>query len=214
MSSTFLVASADLASGLNAPECAQSASAKSILSAGASSQSTGPMSHAITISELSPPPSPMSFVAGSHANRSLPPLVASELRLISGPKCSGSSAGLDPASSSQKTSKRRQSPSRLNVSMDLAIQRTTAVYRALMQGQTIKEAVGGLLHTPTRKANFVAPSMQKWPSCRRFVLAFGGREITAEQFEFLMGLPIGWTELGPSETRSFRKSQKRSAERS
>jgi hypothetical protein len=92
------------------------------------------------------------------------------------------------------------------------MQRTAAVYQGLIAGQTISEIVGGQLHTPTRKANFVAPSMQKWPSCRRYVAAFGGQRITPEQFEFLMGFPIGWTRLPQSEMPSSRKSQKRSAE--
>jgi hypothetical protein len=65
----------------------------------------------------------------------------------------------------------------------------------MMRGQTIREIVGGPLHTPTTKANFTAPSMQKWPCCRRYVQAFGGQKITPEQFEFLMGYPIGWTDL-------------------
>jgi hypothetical protein len=100
------------------------------------------------------------------------------------------------------------------ISPDLVTQRTTAVYQGLIAGQTIKEIVGGLLHTPTRKANFVAPSMQKWPSCRRFVAAFGGQRITPEQFEFLMGFPIGWTRLPPSGTPYSPKSPKQSAAQS
>jgi hypothetical protein len=95
-----------------------------------------------------------------------------------------------------RMSKKRQSPTRLAISSDLVSARTTAVYQGLTQGRTIREIVGGQLHTPTRKANFVAPSMQKWPSCRNYVTAFGGQAITPEQFEFLMGFPIGWTDLG------------------
>ena len=141
------------------------------------------------------------FAADSPANHSAPHLEDAAWLRTSGQKCSEPSDQCDPHMSSQKMSKKRQSPTRLETSMERAIERTGAVYLRLMQGQTISGIVGGLLHTPTRKANFTAPSMQKWPSCRRFVLAFGGREITPEQFEFLMGLPIGWTELAPSETR-------------
>ena len=75
------------------------------------------------------------------------------------------------------------------------------ILERLNAGQTIKEAVGDWLHTPTTKANFLAPSMQKWPACRNYVKAFGGKLITPEQFEFLMGYPIGWTELKHSVTR-------------
>lgn len=72
---------------------------------------------------------------------------------------------------------------------------STDVYQAMTSGQTIRELVGGAVHTPTTKANFAAPSMQKWPSCRRYVEAFGGQKITPEQFEFLMLYPIGFTDL-------------------
>ena len=142
----------------------------------------------------------MSSAGGSPASRSAPRRVEGALPSISGQKCSESLAPPCQEPSSPKTSKKRQSPTRLGTSKALATQRITAVYRQMMQGQTIKEIVGGSLHTPTTKANFVAPSMQKWPSCRRFVEAFGGRAITPEQFEFLMGFPVGWTALEPSET--------------
>ena len=78
----------------------------------------------------------------------------------------------------------------------------------MIAGRPMSEAVGGPLHTPTRKANFNAPSMQKWPSCRNYVRAFGTQKPTPAQFEFLMGYPIGYTELKHSETRSFPKFHK------
>ena len=53
----------------------------------------------------------------------------------------------------------------------------------------------GYLHTPTCTANFAAPSMQKWKACRNFVAVFGKPSPT--NFEFLMGWPIGWTDLKP-----------------
>jgi|TARA_Y100000310_G_C20126991_1_gene554095 hypothetical protein len=65
----------------------------------------------------------------------------------------------------------------------------------LLPEPTIRESVGGYVHTPTAKANFTAPSMQKWPGCRNYVKAFGPGPIMPEHFEFLMGLPIGWTDL-------------------
>ena len=210
MSSTFSAESEDFPSGSNEQECGPSRSARSILSASKFSQSIGPVSHVIPISEISAQCSPTSSAADFPASHSAQRLEDGGSQPISGPKRSGSSSRPGQPTSSQRTSKKRQSPTRLETSVELATARTTAVYRALTQGRTIKETVGGLLHTPTRTANFVAPSMQKWPSCRRFVQAFGGHEITPEQFEFLMGLPIGWTELAPSETRSSRKSRKSS----
>ena len=60
---------------------------------------------------------------------------------------------------------------------------------------SIEEIIGGFVHTPTTAANFTALSMQKHPSCRNYVKAFGEQKITPEQFEFLMGYPIGHTDL-------------------
>ena len=214
MSSTFSAESAASPSGSKEPGCEPSHSARSIPGAGRFSESTGRTSPATTTSERCRSSAPISCVEAS---------LASPLALLRedegspktfGPKCFGSSDFASHPTSSLKTSRSRQSPTRLNVSNDLAMARTTAVYRGLIAGLTISEIVGGQLHTPTRKANFVAPSMQKWPSCRRFVAAFGGQRITPEQFEFLLGYPIGWTALAPSEMPSSRKSRKRSGARS
>jgi len=54
----------------------------------------------------------------------------------------------------------------------------------------------GLLHTPTTKANQCSASMQKWPSCRRLTLAFGGK-LTPEKQEWMMGWPAGWVTAVP-----------------
>ena len=55
----------------------------------------------------------------------------------------------------------------------------------------------GYLHTPTTMANFLAKSMQKWDSCRNWTKTFG--EITPTNYEYLMGFPLGWTDLKPLE---------------
>ena len=60
----------------------------------------------------------------------------------------------------------------------------------------------GYLHTPTATANYAAPSMQKWPTCRAFVRVFGTP--TPRNAEWLMGWPIGWTALEPLATDRFR----------
>lgn len=52
----------------------------------------------------------------------------------------------------------------------------------------------GLLHTPTTKANQCATSMQKWPCCRRLTAACGGK-LHPEFHEWMMGWPIGFTDL-------------------
>ena len=58
---------------------------------------------------------------------------------------------------------------------------------------------GGYLATPTATANQWCPSMQKHPGCRGLARAFGPSQKTTA-FEFLMGWPIGWTDLKPLET--------------
>ena len=59
----------------------------------------------------------------------------------------------------------------------------------------------GYLHTPTTKANYAAPSMQKWPSSRSFVQVFG-RPTPGNQ-EWMMGWPQGWSDTKPLGTGRF-----------
>ncbi|WVD39380.1 hypothetical protein PCP56_27945 [Pseudomonas aeruginosa] len=59
----------------------------------------------------------------------------------------------------------------------------------------------GYLHTPTTKANYAAQSMQKWPSARAFVMAFG--RPSPENQEWLMGWPEGWSDSSPLEMAKF-----------
>ena len=54
----------------------------------------------------------------------------------------------------------------------------------------------GWLPTPTATANHCAPSMRKWPTYLRFQERFGtGGSPPPETFEWMMGLPIGWTDV-------------------
>ena len=131
----------------------------------------------------------------SHANRSAQRLEVVGEHSISGLKCAGSSQNSGHPSLSPKTSKSFPSSGHPGSLKTSDIAQSGYVLEQMTQGRTIREIVGGPLHTPTTKANFTAPSMQKWPCCRRYVQAFGGRKITPEQFEFLMGYPIGWTDL-------------------
>lgn len=154
------------------------------------------------------------FAAGSPVSHSRQPHADGGSPSICGPTCSPGSKTSHPDTSSPKTSQDSQSQERQTICGELDTPSQSDVYQGLMRGQTIREIVGGPLHTPTTKANFCAPSMQKWPSCRRYVAAFGGVRITPEQFEFLMGYPIGWTDLNSLETRFSRKSPKSSGGRS
>jgi hypothetical protein len=63
----------------------------------------------------------------------------------------------------------------------------------------------GYLHTPTTIANYSSPSMQKWPNCRSFVTVFG--KPNPANAEWLMGWPLGWTDLKPLEMDKFQKWQ-------
>ena len=56
-------------------------------------------------------------------------------------------------------------------------------------------AATGFVHTPTETANYMCPSMMKWPGCREFVRVFG--QPTPVNAEWLMDWPIGWTALAP-----------------
>lgn len=119
-----------------------------------------------------------------------------------GPRWNGSSENSSLNTSLPRTSKNSRYGESVSPSVDGGTDRLTAVLARMIAGQTIREIVGGPVHTPLTKANFLSPSMQKWPACRRYVAAFGPQQIMPEQFEFLMGFPIGWSELEPSETPS------------
>ena len=56
----------------------------------------------------------------------------------------------------------------------------------------------GYLHTPTTQGNYCADSMQKHPSARVYKKVFG--KVSPENHEYLMGWPIGWTDLEQPET--------------
>lgn len=61
----------------------------------------------------------------------------------------------------------------------------------------------GYLHTPTRTANYCAPSMQKHACARAFRAVFGRPSPSAH--EWLMGWPMGWTQLGRQATVKFQE---------
>ena len=75
----------------------------------------------------------------------------------------------------------------------------------------IKETGSGFLATPTKTANQLAPSMMKHPGCRklrrdpRMGSSRSGGELNPKWIEWLMGWPMGWTDLEPLETDRFRE---------
>lgn len=79
-------------------------------------------------------------------------------------------------------------------------------------GSPIIVTGSSLWPTPTAKANHFAPYMRRWPAYSRLQDDLGcqGGTPSPNLFEWLMGFPKNWTELGLSGTRFRRKSRKRS----
>ena len=135
------------------------------------------------------------YAEGSRVSRSVAHPEGAGLPQTYGLKCSESSAASGPKSSLVRTSKSFPLDAQPTNLARLDTEQLLNGLAPKTLALTIREAVGGFVHTPTTKANFTAPSMQKWPVCRRYVKAFGDGPIMPEQFEFLMGFPIGWTEI-------------------
>ena len=135
-----------------------------------------------------------------------PPQLREEtLRMISGRKCGGWWQMSLPGTYLPKTSSGEQSTEQLKNSRrwvtkpkQLPLARQTWVVTTF--GNDI-----GYLHTPTCTANYAAPSMQKWASAREFVRVFG--KTHPENHEWLMGWPIGWTDLRPLEMGKYQSWQ-------
>jgi hypothetical protein len=135
------------------------------------------------------------YLAGFPARRIPRRLEARTSRTISGRKCGESWQRLLPGTYLPRTS-----PGERLTPQPTTLRRWVTKPAALPfpRRTWVLTTVGpdiGLLHTPTATANFAAPSMQKWPSCRTFVRVFGTP--TPESFEYLMGWPIGWSALAP-----------------
>lgn len=69
----------------------------------------------------------------------------------------------------------------------------------------IEDAGIGWLPTPTTRSNQHSPSMMKWPAYRRLAKLTGGEKAPVEFWEWMLGLPIGWTAFEPLETDRFRR---------
>ena len=72
------------------------------------------------------------------------------------------------------------------------------------------------LPRPTAKANQLAPSMRKWPSCLHLQELVGrtGGSPHPELWEWLMGFPIGWSDSRHSVTQWSRNARRSSGTRS
>lgn len=143
----------------------------------------------------------MWYRAGFHVKPTQPQLRARTLQMISGRKCDGSWQMSLPGTYLPRTSPGRRSTGQQTTSSRwvtkpdvLNCPRKTWVATTFGEG-------AGLLHTPTTQANYCAPSMQKWKSCQAWRKTFG--EVAPESHEYLMGWPIGWTDLKPLEMDRF-----------
>jgi len=101
----------------------------------------------------------------------------------------------------QKTSRKRQSrePQKLS-SLWVTLPKQFPLERKTWVQTTFGSGIG-YLPTPTTKANQMAASMMKWPSSRLLSKVFG--EISPSNQEWLMGWPIGHTDLKPLETDRY-----------
>lgn len=128
-------------------------------------------------------------------------LLVETLQMISGRKCGGSWQMSLPGTYLPRTSSGAQSTERQKTSKRWV---TKPEQFPLPRATWVQTTIGsdiGYLHTPTVTANYASPSMQKWPSCRAFVVAFGKPDPI--NHEWLMGWPIGWGDLRSLETDKF-----------
>ena len=145
----------------------------------------------------------MSYLEGFHAKPIRQQLRVKTLQMISGRKCDGSwqmslPGTYLPRTLHEKPSTQRRTTSRRWVMKPAALSFPRKTWVVTTFGPDV-----GYLHTPTTQGNYCAPSMQKWPACRAFARVFG--KVTPEAQEWLMGWPIGWTELQPLETDRFQR---------
>jgi hypothetical protein len=142
------------------------------------------------------------YLAGFPASAIPRRLEAGTMRMISGRKCGESWQRQLPGTYSPKTfrekllTKRRTTLKRW-VTKPAALPFPRRTWVVTTFGPDI-----GYVHTPTTKANYTSTSMQKWPSCRNFVKAFG--HISPEVQEWLMAWPTDWTAMKPLATAKFR----------
>lgn len=141
------------------------------------------------------------YLAGFPAKPIQPRLEAALRRTIYGRKCGASWQRQLPGTYLPRTlrplrssAQRRTSTSWVTKPKSFPLARKT--WAVTICGKDI-----GFVHTPTTKANYLAPSMQKWPACQNFTVVFG--YISPTIHEHLMGWPIGWSDLKPLATDRF-----------
>lgn len=129
-------------------------------------------------------------------------LEAATRLMISGRKCGESWQRSLPGTYSRRTSHVWPSTRQQTTLQRWATKPAACPFPRLTWVRTTFGPDIGCVHTPTTKANYTARSMQKWPSCRAFVRAFG--HISPEVHEWLMAWPIGWSDTSPLAKDKFR----------
>jgi len=145
----------------------------------------------------------MSFLEDFHVKPTAQPLRGKMLQMISGRKCDGSWQMSLPGTYLQRT---YQKPLLMPLATTSKRWVTKPAQFPLARMTWVQTTFGsgiGYLHTPTTKANYCADSMQKWPAARAFRTVFGRPSPT--NHEWMMGWPIGWTDLQPLETGKFQQ---------
>jgi hypothetical protein len=231
MSLTSFPGSGDLPSVSKKPACAQSGSAKSIRSAMPSCNDAGPAFPSTpTSGGLTAPPMPDGLTLSAEAipaNRSAwqDRGVARLMKDISGRRCldsyvkSGRDGSLPRMLLDTLTSVSTRLPHRWSLK---ASPSGRSIFALLPLTRTIEGKGYGLLPTPTASDCKGATEncrriKERDLSYLRFYLHFHARPDYPVSYphpafvERMMGYPIGHTDLGLSETRSFRKSPRSSA---
>ena len=122
---------------------------------------------------------------------------------IDGRTCSELSEKFSADSSSPRTSNENPSSKRQRI---LKLSGMTFAVREFRPPPWLPHIGGsgsGWLPTPTATANPDCPSMQKWPGHRLLRRIFGERSLTPQLWEWMMGWPIGWSDLRPLEMGKF-----------
>ncbi len=138
------------------------------------------------------------FLEGSPVRPIPPRLRAATLLTTSGRKCSGWWQMSLPGTSLPRTSSAERSTAPQTTSSRWATRSSAFHSPRRTWVQTTFGPDIGYLHTPTCTANYSAPSMQKHACARAFVRVFGPPSPLAH--EWLMGWPLGWTDLSPAVT--------------
>jgi len=232
MSSTYSAASADSVLDLNEPGCEPLRSARSIRLPGASLPSDGLESPVTMTCAPSPPLScgPMELpwmlsAADSPAKTS--PLQGSGRALAEHVRVSGENTRDWLARWDHDTSSWRTAQNCLLSGLETfsetwprsGTMRNGTAYPRQSLVRPTAEIASGLLPTPRKSRGYTNPTLGKNFGAGCLTTDLLGRPVLMTrprpQFvEWMMGFPIGWTELAPSATPSSRKSQKSSGEQS